>query len=256
MTGTIERLAKASSSISSKLSIINDKASNIGFVVTTISKVAAQTNLLSLNAAIEAEQAGEYGTGFAVVAREIRRLADQTAEATLDIEDMVKEMQSAVSSGVMEMDKFTDEVRSGVEETERISHQFAEIIGQVQQLTPRFRSVYEGMQSQSKGATQISKAMEQLTLIARQSNDSLREFNQASRSLRDALGDLREEVATFKTIREDIAQADLTLTGLPQEHKPAIDIETEPAGKKDEHGNSVDEIIDELEGKPDDGKKK
>ncbi|MEM1060140.1 MAG: methyl-accepting chemotaxis protein [Verrucomicrobiota bacterium] len=204
MTVTIERLAKASSSISSKLSIINDKASNIGFVVTTISKVADQTNLLSLNAAIEAEQAGEFGSGFAVVAREIRRLADQTAEATLDIEDMVKEMQSAVSSGVMEMDKFTDEVRSGVEETERISSQFGEIIGQVQQLTPRFRTVYEGMQSQSKGATQIAKAMEQLTEIARQSSDSLREFNLASRSLRDALGSLRDEVATFKTIRQDL----------------------------------------------------
>lgn len=208
MTSTIERLAKASSSISSKLSIINEKASNIGFVVTTISKVADQTNLLSLNAAIEAEQAGEYGSGFAVVAREIRRLADQTAESTLDIEDMVKEMQSAVSSGVMEMDKFTDEVRSGVEETENISLQFGEIIGQVQQLTPRFKSVYEGMQSQSKGATQISKAMEQLTEIASQSSDSLQEFNQASLSLREALSALRDEVSTFKTIRQDLIEAD------------------------------------------------
>ena len=70
---------------------------------------------VGLHAAIEAEKAGEYGAGFAVVAREIRRLADQTAVATLEIEQMVKEMQSAVSTGVMEMDKFNKEVSSSVQ---------------------------------------------------------------------------------------------------------------------------------------------
>ena len=72
-------------SVWAQLAVINERAANITSVVTTITKVADQTNLLSLNAAIEAERAGEYGQGFAVVAREIRRLADQTAVATLDI---------------------------------------------------------------------------------------------------------------------------------------------------------------------------
>src|SRR5207302_1442110 len=84
-------------SITGKLAVLNEKTTNINSVVTTITKVADQTNLLSLNAAIEAEKAGEYGLGFAVVAMEIRRLADQTAVATYDIEKMVKEMQSAES---------------------------------------------------------------------------------------------------------------------------------------------------------------
>ena len=78
-------------------------------MVSTIAKVAAQTNLLSLNAAIEAEKATS-GLGFAVVAREIRRLADQTAEATLDIEHIVKEMTSAVSA-VVGIDNFAHDVR-------------------------------------------------------------------------------------------------------------------------------------------------
>src|SRR6185503_8117671 len=108
-------LAEATRSISSKLSAISEKAKNITGVVITISKVADQTNLLSLNAAIEAEKAGEFGLGFSVVAREIKRLADQTANATVYIDQLVSEMQSAVSAGVIEMDKCTDQVRRGVD---------------------------------------------------------------------------------------------------------------------------------------------
>ena len=101
METTMRQIMDASGSITGKLSVLNEKTANINSVVTTITKVADQTNLLSLNAAIEAEKAGEYGLGFAVVAMEIRRLADQTAVATYDIEKMVKEMQSAVTAGVM-----------------------------------------------------------------------------------------------------------------------------------------------------------
>ena len=95
MEQTMHQMMEATDSIGSKLAVLSEKAGNINTVVTTINRVADQTNLLSLNAAIEAEKAGEYGVGFAVVATEIRRLADQTAVATWDIEQMVKEMQSA-----------------------------------------------------------------------------------------------------------------------------------------------------------------
>src|SRR5262249_28339799 len=76
----------ATASIADKLNAINERSQKITTVITTITKVADQTNILSINAAIEAEKAGEYGSGFLVIAREIRRLADQTASATLDIE--------------------------------------------------------------------------------------------------------------------------------------------------------------------------
>ena len=99
MEETMLRVMDATGSINAKLAVLNEKAGNITQVVTTITRVADQTNLLSLNAAIEAEKAGEYGRGFSVVATEIRRLADQTAVATYDIEQMVKEIQSAVSAG-------------------------------------------------------------------------------------------------------------------------------------------------------------
>jgi methyl-accepting chemotaxis protein WspA len=196
MDGTMRQLSGATSSISSKLAVIREKANDINLVVTTITKVADQTNLLSVNAAIEAEKAGEYGLGFLVVAREIRRLADQSAVATLDIEQMVRHMQAAVSAGVMEMDKFTEQVRHGVNSVGTVNQQLGQIIGQVQELSRRIDSLNEGMRSQSLGASQISDAMTQLTDGVRQTAASLKEFNGATESLRDVVSGLREELST------------------------------------------------------------
>jgi len=198
MESTMRQIMDASGSITSKLAVLNEKTTNINSVVTTITKVADQTNLLSLNAAIEAEKAGEYGLGFAVVAMEIRRLADQTAVATYDIEKMVKEMQSAVSAGVMGMDKFSEEVRRGVEEVRQVSTHLAQIIHQVQTLTPRFQTVHEGTNAQATGAQQISETLTQLTEAAQQTAESLRQSNMAIEQLNGAARGLQASVARFK----------------------------------------------------------
>jgi methyl-accepting chemotaxis protein WspA len=197
MVATMEKMATASTAIAQKLAEINTKVTNITSVVTTINKVADQTNLLSLNAAIEAAKAGEFGQGFAVVAREIRRLADQTAIATLDIEQMVKEMQSSVSSGVMGMEKFASEVQSAVREVNDISGQIARIITQVQGLGPRFESVNEGMESQSVGARQITEAMIQLSEATRNTAESQRDAVRAIELLDQAARVLHQEVSRF-----------------------------------------------------------
>ncbi len=197
MGTTMEKMATASTAIAEKLADINAKVTNITSVVTTINKVADQTNLLSLNAAIEAAKAGEFGQGFAVVAREIRRLADQTAIATLDIEQMVKEMQSSVSSGVMGMEKFAQEVQSAVREVNDISGQIARIIEQVQGLGPRFESVNEGMESQSVGARQITEAMIQLSEATRNTAETQRDAVRAIELLDQAARVLHREVSRF-----------------------------------------------------------
>ena len=197
MEASMHQIGEASNLINSRLALLSEKASNIGMVVTTINKVADQTNLLSLNAAIEAEKAGEHGRGFAVVAREIRRLADQTAVATFDIEQLVKEMQSAVSAGVMGMDKFSEEVRRGGEAVGVVTTQLSEIIDQVQTLTPSFDAVNEGVQSQSISAQQISDALAQLSVAAQQTADSLRQSNMAIEQLNDAARGLQSGVSRF-----------------------------------------------------------
>jgi methyl-accepting chemotaxis protein WspA len=193
----MKQLVESTDSISSKLAIIREKAENINMVVTTITKVADQTNLLSINAAIEAEKAGEYGRGFLVVAREIRRLADQTAVATLDIENIVRHMQDAVSAGVMQMDKFSGEVRGGVQRVAEISGQTGQIIEEVQTLSERFQTVHEGMRNQALGAEQINEAMVQLSDGARQTQTALEEFNKAAAHLRQSVEVLNQNVAQF-----------------------------------------------------------
>jgi methyl-accepting chemotaxis protein WspA len=198
MEGNMQQLAVATDSIANKLGAISEKANNINAIVSTITKVADQTNLLSLNAAIEAEKAGEAGLGFAVVAKEIRRLADQTAIATIDIEQMIKEMQSSVSTGVMEMDKFAREVRQGVEEVGQITVQVGNVIAQVQELTPRFEAVNQGMEMQFQGAQQISEAMMQLSTTSSQTADSLQEITSVIEQLSSAEQSLRREVMGFK----------------------------------------------------------
>jgi methyl-accepting chemotaxis protein WspA len=198
MEETMRQVVEAAGSINSKLAVLNEKAGNINQVVTTITKVADQTNLLSLNAAIEAEKAGEYGRGFAVVASEIRRLADQTAVATYDIEQTVKEIQSAVAAGVMGMDKFSEEVRRCMGEVQHVGGELTQIIQQVQAMAPRVESVNEGMQAQATGAEQISQALMQLSEAAQQTVESLRHSAVAVDGLMEVSSGLHTSVSRFK----------------------------------------------------------
>ncbi|WP_259642973.1 methyl-accepting chemotaxis protein, partial [Pseudomonas syringae] len=198
MEDTMHQVMGAANLVNAKLAILNEKAGNINQVVVTIVKVADQTNLLSLNAAIEAEKAGEYGRGFAVVATEVRRLADQTAVATYDIEQMVREIQSAVSAGVMGMDKFSEEVRRGMFEVTQVGEQLSQIIHQVQALAPRVLMVNEGMQAQATGAEQINQALVQLADASSQTVDSLRQASFAIDELSQVAVGLRGGVSRFK----------------------------------------------------------
>jgi methyl-accepting chemotaxis protein WspA len=198
MEGTMAQIMDAAASINAKLAVLNEKAGGINQVVTTITKVADQTNLLSLNAAIEAEKAGEYGRGFAVVSSEIRRLADQTAVATYDIEQMVTEIQAAVSAGVMGMDKFSEEVRRGMHDVHEIGGKLSDVIQHVQTLAPRFETVNDGMEAQATGAEQISEALQQLSEATQQTVESLRQSSSAIDDLSQVSGNLHGSISRFR----------------------------------------------------------
>ncbi|MBM4021958.1 MAG: HAMP domain-containing protein [Planctomycetes bacterium] len=195
---TMGDLERSTADFAERLTVIRQRAEDITMVITTITKVADQTNLLSINAAIEAEKAGEYGHGFLVVAREIRRLADQTAVATLDIERLVEQMQEAVNAGVGQMERFAASVQDGVGRVAGISGQFADVIEKVHSLSGRFETVAQGMQAQAGGASQISEALVTLAEGTRTAADALREFQEASGHMVAAVDGLTDTVARFR----------------------------------------------------------
>ena len=197
---TMSHLESATGEFSERLAIIRERAEDINVVITTITKVADQTNLLSINAAIEAEKAGEYGHGFLVVAREIRRLADQTAVATLDIERLVEQMQQAVAAGVMQMDRFSAEVKTGVEKVSGISEQFSTVIDKVQGLNQRFDQVNEGMQAQTSGATQIAENLVSLSDNSKAASETIAEFRKASAHMEEAIEGMTNTVSRFRIV--------------------------------------------------------
>ncbi|MFM7207433.1 MAG: methyl-accepting chemotaxis protein [Planctomycetaceae bacterium] len=199
MAASMEQLDEAMNAFTRKLATISQRASGITSVVTTIAKVAEQTNLLSVNATIEAEKAGESGRGFRIVAQEIRRLADQTALSTKDIERMVRDMQAAVASGTMEMDRFRNEVSGRIGEVADVSEKLGRIIEPVQSVTRSLETVHQGMESQSLGARQIRDAMGTLRTEAGESAASLAVFATSLAELRRAIVELNAEVARFRT---------------------------------------------------------
>ena len=200
MEASMQEVLKGTASVSAKLEAMKKNALVISSIVVTITKVADQTNLLSLNAAIEAEKAGEYGLGFSVVANEIRRLADQTAVAALDIEDMVGEMEKSVSTGASEMEAFSGVVQSTAHKMKEIGSQLGGIMEKVRTLPPGFEAVSGGMADQSRSAGQISETMEHLNSATQNTLESLREFKLAAEDLNEAALGLQEQVSRFEVV--------------------------------------------------------
>lgn len=198
MHQTMNHISQASGQVMDKLLSIHHQSQHINRIVSTMTKIASQTNLLSLNAAMEAEKAKEYGRGFAVVASEIRRLADQTAIATLDIEKMVKAMQKSVTEGVSEMKLFAQEVQQTATEVHQTSQQLTGMIEQIRTLTPRFTELDQGMTSQANAANHISTAIAQLNTTTAQMTLALKKSNRTLEQLKNAAQGLQKGVSQFK----------------------------------------------------------
>jgi methyl-accepting chemotaxis protein len=212
MQTSVRRLDEAAHSVAARLGAINEKAKGINAIVATITKVADETNLLSVNAAIEAEKAGDFGLGFLIVAREIRRLADQTASATLDIERMIRHMQSAVVAGVTEMDRFGESLRTVLDDVDRVGNRVQGIIAHVEDDTIRFVQVTEGMRSQAAGAKQIDEAMRDLSIGARQTMESAAGFGNAAGDLERAIAALKITVSSMR-LRDSIERTPALAAG-------------------------------------------
>lgn len=199
MEDSMGELSDANKAVAVELHVIQDKANAIGGIITTMTKVADQTNLLSLNASIEARKAGEYGRGFKIVAKEIRRLADQVAGSTLEIEKMIGGMLNAVQKGVQAMDNLSDKIHYSVHEITTVSNHLGNVIQQVQGLPPRFEMILQGMESQTTRASDITESIKHLAETAHVTVASL-EVTRKKLSLLDKTANaLQREISKFET---------------------------------------------------------
>lgn len=199
MENSMGELSDANRTVSAELIVIQEKANAIKGIITTMTKVADQTNLLSLNATIEARKAGEYGRGFKVVAKEIRRLADQAARSTLEIEQMIGGMLNAVHNGVHAMDNLSGKIKYGVKEITTVSTHLGNVIQQVQGLPPRFEMVLQGMESQSIRADHIKESIAHLNQSAQKTVASLEITRKKLSLLGKTANALQREISNFQT---------------------------------------------------------
>ena len=193
----LDELIHASATMTQTFNSISERTGNIDKIILAITKVANRTNLLSLNAAIEAEKEEEKAGGFSVVAVEMTRLADQTAVAALDIEAQIRNMQRAVRDGISSVESYAGQTRAKSTAVAELSSGLEHVIEHTTQLAPEFEAVNKGVQLQSEGASQIAEAMEQLRQAAGQTRDSLAEFRQVAADLQSAVRDMQAEVGRF-----------------------------------------------------------
>ena len=193
-----DSLTAAAENVAGKLAVINGNVEKITGIVTAINDVSRQTNLLSLNASIEAEKAGEFGLGFAVVARQIRRLADKTSIASANIENIVRQMQSSVNSGVMEMDRFGAKMRQSSKIIIETADMLARTVSEIEAIGPQFEDIASGIGELSENARKINATMLELSDSSVRARDRISEFRTAVKSLDSVSVSVLEAVSRFK----------------------------------------------------------
>ena len=206
LDGVMRVMANANLRMGGRVEQIQKSAEKIKLATVMMVKVVDQTNLLSVNSAIEAEKAGEHGRGFRVVSAEIQRLADQSADATLQIEDIVRDMQVGVHDAVQEAEATRAQVAEGVEQAGQIGEELGAIMQEIGQLTARFEEIRHLVAEQSSGTEAIQHSIHQVHDGAEAVSAASREFSDVATQLQHAIDSLRTDVSTLRQQERPLAE--------------------------------------------------
>jgi len=177
---------------------LGTRSDQIGEIIGTIEDIADQTNLLALNAAIEAARAGEQGRGFAVVADEVRALAERTTRATREIGDMIKSIQTETRSAVSEMEVGVREVRQGTDEASRSGEAIQQILNQIEAVNIQVNQIATAAEEQTATTSEIAGNMHQITDVIQQTSRGAQESSSAAHRLSSLAGELQHAVSRFR----------------------------------------------------------
>jgi len=194
----METIAERVKSAAQRVESLGGRSEQIGQIIGTIEDIADQTNLLALNAAIEAARAGEQGRGFAVVADEVRALAERTTKATREIGEMIKSIQSETRSAVSAMDEGVREVEKGTGEVAKSGDALETILVQIGAVTQQANQIATAVEEQTATTGEISRNMLRITEVVEHSAQSAQQTDRAASRLTTLADELRRNVTKFR----------------------------------------------------------
>ena len=198
---TVEGMKAIADVVNQSAEAINElgkRGEQIGQVIEVITDIADQTNLLALNAAIEAARAGEHGRGFAVVADEVRKLAERTMQATEEVATSIKAIQEETHAAVQRMGAGTERVGEGVQLAEKAGESLKQIVNGSRQVAEMIQSIAAASEEQSAAAEQISRNVESINAVTRQSAEGADQAANAATQLSSKAEQLQRLVGQFR----------------------------------------------------------
>ena len=195
----VDSLSDMIGDASTVINKLESESANIGNLLAVISSIADQTNLLALNAAIEAARAGEHGRGFAVVADEVRKLATSTSQSTEEISAMVNRLQNETHEAVVVMENGRKQATEGVELTETAVELLADIAGSVGTLKQMSEQIANASSEQSNVIKVVNHNMAAINDVSMHANQSMQDVTVTSQAVANRASELRDMVADFKT---------------------------------------------------------